>query len=122
MIQLLDYALFFLHVAVIGFNLFGWIPRCTRKYHLWVVALTLGSWLLLGLKYGLGYCFLTDLHWQVKRNLGETNLPHSFITYLFDSLGISISGQLVDYVTVIPFVIAIVMSTYFNFFKKKKTL
>ena len=118
MLSLLDTLLYITHILVIGFNLFGWIWEKTRKLHLWVVGITLGSWLLLGLKYGIGYCFLTDWHWNVKRKLGEVDLPNSFVQYFFDSLGMSIAPSTTDYITVGSFALAICISLYLNFAKK----
>ena len=116
---ILDFLFFVLHVAVIGFNLFGWIWLRTRKLHLWIVGVTLFSWLVLGIWYGFGYCILTDWHWEIKNKLGQTNLPNSFISYLTNSLlGLDWSNSLVDGLTVGLFFIAIVVSVYLNFFRK----
>lgn len=51
---------------------------------LWVFSGTIFSWGALGLVYGFGYCFLTDIHWQVKHSLGE-RLPPSYIHYIFEN-------------------------------------
>jgi len=66
----------------------GWIFPRTRPWHLGLVALTLGSWLVLGLGfgYGLGYCFLTDWHWDIMRARGQTNLPGSYTELLAEFL------------------------------------
>jgi hypothetical protein len=117
MLIFLDLLFFILHVVVILFNLFGWIWERTRRLHLWVIGITLASWLLLGLKYGIGYCFLTDWHWQVKRKLGEINLPHSFVQYLFEKLDFSIQSTTTESITIISFACAIIASLYYNFFK-----
>lgn len=34
--------------------------------------------------YGRGYCPCNDWYWQVKRELGETGLPASYIKYFLD--------------------------------------
>ncbi|MTI22894.1 DUF2784 family protein [Fulvivirga sp. RKSG066] len=121
MLLFLDLILFALHIAVIGFNLFGWIPRRWRRAHLVVVALTLFSWIILGFWYGFGYCFLTDIEWDIKRELGETNLPGSFITYLTNNiLGMSLSSKTVDIITVGAYVPAVLVSLYLNFKPKRK--
>jgi hypothetical protein len=88
-----------LHLIVIIFNLFGWVWEKTRRIHRNFLLATWGSWLGLGLKYGLGYCFLTDWHWDVKRRLGVEGLPNSFIHYLFNEIGINISAAMVDWIT-----------------------
>ncbi len=73
------------HILLIIFNLFGWVIKPTRKLNLITVSLTVFSWFFLGLFYGLGYCPLTDLHYHIKGLLGQTNLPNSYIKYLFDN-------------------------------------
>ncbi len=119
MLFFIDLTLFALHIAVILFNLFGWIIPRWRKAHLWVVAITLFSWLFLGIWFGFGYCVLTDLEWDIKRQLGEKGLPNSFITYLTNNIvGLDISPAIIDMLTVGAFVPAILLSVYFNFFKK----
>lgn len=118
MLVFLDILLFIIHICVITFNLLGWIWKRTRRWHLWMVLLTLFSWLLLGIKYGLGYCFLTDWHWQIKRQLGDYDLPNSFIQYVFEQLGITIAPATTDHITLLAFMVAILISLYLNFFKK----
>lgn len=78
------------HVAVVLANVLLWIPRRTRTLHAIVVGVTATSWFVLGpgLGRGVGYCVLTDWHWQVKRALGEQELPGSFITYMFRWIGV----------------------------------
>lgn len=118
MLHLLDILLFSIHIIIISVNLFGWIYIRTRKLHLIIVGLTLFSWLVLGLWKGFGYCILTDWHWDIKRKLGEKDLPHSFVSYLSNNvLGMSLSTSTVDYITVICFSVAIVMSIRLSFFK-----
>ena len=111
----LDILYWWAHVLVISFNLIGWIWAKTRKLHLIIVGLTLGSWLILGIWYGLGYCFLTDWHWQVKRQLGQMNLPNSFITFLLNNqLGFQLSPGIVDLWTGILFSVVVLISLYLN--------
>lgn len=120
MLQLLNILLTLAHVVVIGFNMLGWIWKRTRKAHLLVAGITLSCWLLLGIWYGIGYCPLTDWHWQVKEKLGEADLPASFIKYAADKLtGHDISALLIDYITGISFGLAILASLYVNFIKRR---
>ncbi len=94
---LLDQALFLLHAALVLFILTGWLWQGTRRLHLLVVSLTLGSWIGLGAWFGWGYCPMTDWHWQVKAALGETALPASYIKYYADALtGASWNPVLID--------------------------
>ena len=121
MLNILDGLLFITHLVVILFNLTGWIWQRTRRMHLLVLALTLFSWLVLGFWYGFGYCFLTDWEWDVKRQLGETELPNSFIQYLTNNvLGLNLSSNLVDAFTGGSFLAAIGMSLWVNLKKDKK--
>jgi hypothetical protein len=121
MLWLLDAFLTFVHLVIIGFNLFGWIWPATRKAHFICVLATAASWFLLGIWFGMGYCPVTDWQWRVKEQLGEHNLPASFIKYYADKIsGRDISSSVIDMVTVISFFIAALLSVYVNFIKKKR--
>jgi hypothetical protein len=115
MVKLLDILFLCLHIIIILFNLFGWIWVRTRKMHFWLISATLFSWLVLGLKYGLGYCFLTDWHWSIKRQLGEADLPASFVKYFLDKYTFfDIAADTVDLVTGISFGIVVLIAAYLN--------
>ena len=115
-----DTVLLWAHIMVITFNLTGWIWEKARKLHLVVVAGTLFSWIVLGLRYGMGYCFLTDWHWDVKYQLGETDLPASFIKYFFDRYTpFDIAANVVDWGTGITFGVVVLITIYVNFMKKR---
>ena len=121
MLKLLDIFYTFLHLAIIGFNLFAWIWKKTRKAHLIVAGITLACWFVLGIWYGWGYCPITDWQWKVKEKLGETNLPNSFVKYFADKItGKDFSSTLIDNITLYSFLIAIAFSVYMNFFRNKK--
>ncbi len=120
MLLLLDILLTMLHLLVIGFNLLGWIWPVTRRWHLGSILLTAGSWLLLGIWYGPGYCPLTDWQWEVKTMLGEKDLPASFIKYLADHMsGLDVSASVIDWLTAVLFTLAAAMAVYMNFFRNK---
>ena len=111
MLQTLDLLLTLTHFLIIGFNLFGWIAPATRKWHFYLVLATAASWFLLGIWFGMGYCPITDWQWQVKRKLGETNLPSSFIKYYADKIsGRDIDADLVNNVTLIVFLLIIAIT------------
>jgi hypothetical protein len=117
--MILDFLFTVLHLMIIGFNLLGWIWQSTRRLHFVVILLTAGSWLVLGIWYGIGYCPITDWQWQIKEELGETNLPNSFIKYFADKIiRQNISSDLIDSLTAGCFVTAAGLSVYLNFFKK----
>lgn len=118
-LKIFDFLFFWLHILIIGFNLFGWMVPSWRKCHLMVAALTLVSWLFLGIWHGLGYCFLTDWHWNVKARLGETGLPASFVKYFVDNYtSLEMSTRTVDQLTVISFGAAIILSLTYSIIKK----
>ena len=119
--QILDYFFVIVHTSYILFNLTGWIWKRTRTAHLVSVLVTGGSWWILGLFYGMGYCPLTDWHYKVLNNLGHYNLPYSYIKYLVERLiSIKISAYLADTATLIGYFLVLVLSVYFNFFFSKK--
>jgi hypothetical protein len=119
MLQVLDLLFTLLHLVIILFNLFGWIWPKTRRLHFYCILLTAGSWLILGIWYGLGYCPITDWQWQIKERLGEHNLPNSFIKYFADKLsGRDISSSFVDLLTALFFLLASILSLYTNFMMK----
>lgn len=94
----LDYLLSFFHNAFMAFIIFGWIFRRTLRLHLLCLTAILFSWVGLGMTYGWGYCFLTDWHWAIKRSLGETELPSSFISYMLSKhLHIHLSDAIINY-------------------------
>ena len=120
MLQLLDVFFTFLHLALIGFNLFGWLWPSARKAHLITISCTAVSWFILGIWFGWGYCPITDWQWQVKEKLGETNLPNSFIKYFADKIsGKNFDPSLIDICTIILFAAAALMSVYTNFIARK---
>ena len=116
MLQVLDFFLFAAHCIVIGFNLTGWIWKRTRRWHLASVGLTVFSWLGMGIWYGLGYCVLTDWHWQVKLALGKTDLPHSFLIYLFnDLMGLELGAAFINNGAGTSLVVVTLLSIMLNF-------
>ncbi|QNL49045.1 DUF2784 domain-containing protein [Olivibacter sp. SDN3] len=120
MYVLLDLLLTLLHLVIIGFNLLGWIWRATRKLHFYVILATAFSWLVLGIWFGIGYCPITDWQWQVKKELGEKDLPNSFIKYIVDKLtGLNSDADWIDTITAISFAIVTLLSIYLKFFHKR---
>ena len=78
----LDGMFFVLHAVLIAFNVFGWIPKKSRRLNLICLLATAVSWLLMGLWHGIGYCVLTDWHWQVRNALGIHDSGQSYIELL----------------------------------------
>ena len=119
MYQFLNIFFLIFHLLLIVFNLTGWIWKRTRRFHLFVICLTLASWTALGIFYGFGYCPLTDWHWQVLEKLGKTNLPNSYLKYLLDLItGMDWNAQLVDSLAVAGLVLALLASLWVNFRKR----
>jgi hypothetical protein len=121
MLRLLDIFLTILHLAVVLFNLFGWLPKATRKTHLVSIILTAASWFLLGIWFGTGYCPLTHWQWNVKAKLGERNLPENFIEYFAEKLtNHDFETELVSTLIVVCFSVATLLSVYVNFVLPKR--
>ncbi|OHD12670.1 MAG: hypothetical protein A2Y41_14295 [Spirochaetes bacterium GWB1_36_13] len=122
MLYFLDIFFTFFHTAVVLFNLFGWLWKKTRKYHLILVFLTLFSWFFLGIWYGFGYCFCTDWHWQVREAMGYKDMPYSYIQFLAERLtGILPPLEITEQFTLIFFLAAVILSIVFNFLDWKKS-
>ena len=119
MLKFLDYFFLVFHFILILFNLFGWIWKSTLRLNLVTLSLTGGSWFILGIFYGFGYCPFTDWHFKVLLKLGHHNLPNSYIIYITDRLtGVDFNSELVDTVTLVLFLLALAISIFVNFRKK----
>jgi hypothetical protein len=117
----LDILLTIVHLVIIFFNLFGWAVPALRRFHLWSIIITAASWFILGIWFGIGYCPVTDWQWRVKEQLGESNLPGSFITYMTNNVaGASFTDNLINVVTLVAFILAAAMSVYVNFLTRKR--
>ncbi len=118
--HVLDYFFLIFHAILTLFNLIGWIWKKTRMANFILLMLTGFAWFGLGIFYGIGYCPLTEWHWQVLEKLGHNDMPYSYITYLIHRLtGIDANPHYVEIGTVVGFVIAVIMSVYLNFFRRK---
>lgn len=111
----LDTFFFVFHSSLILFNVLGWIWARTRRANLVTLVLTAGSWVVLGFWKGFGYCPSTDWHWQVRRRLGDDDLPRSYMKFLADAvLGLDVPAAWVDAATAAGLILALTASTYFN--------
>lgn len=116
MYELLNVGFITFHTVLILFNLLGWIWISTRPWNLVTLLLTGFSWFFLGIWYGFGYCPCTDWHWQVRRELGYTDMPDSYIKFLIELLtGLDVNAALVDMATVVLFFLALIISSYVNY-------
>ena len=115
MYTFLDYFFIVFHGSWVLFNLIGWAWKKTRRLHLITIGLTILSWFGLGIFYGFGYCPCTDWHWRVKRILGETNLPNSYVKYYVDELtGLTWDPLLVDTAVLVLGLLAFFLSCWLN--------
>lgn len=120
-LHLFDYFFIIFHSLVIIVNLFGWTWKKTRKLNLILLILTGLSWGFLGIFYGMGYCPLTDWHFNVLYQLGEHGLPNSYIKYFLERIsGITFDAVLIDNLTLILFLAALVASLLVNFVLVKR--
>jgi hypothetical protein len=114
--SILDILFVVFHTGIIIFSLTGWIWKKTRRLNLIILGIIGSSWLFLGLLVGtLGYCPLTDWHFNVLEKLGKTDLPNSYVKYLADRLTCKdFNAHLVDSVTLTAFLIALSISLFLN--------
>lgn len=116
-LELGNYAFFWVHTALIVFNLTGWAFDKTRP---WQAATMLGvtiSWFVPAALWGypLGYCICTDWHWQIREALGLPMTTHSYLVLLFESItGVRVDGLVMDVLTAAGFVSAFVLSVTLN--------
>ena len=109
MLVVQDWVLFLGHVVVVLFNMFGWIWRRTRVLHLITMSLTACSWFALGAIYGWGYCFCTDYHAHILRQLNDPDANLTFIQLIFKRLfGISLDQSFADNLAIIVFVLILI--------------
>ena len=120
MYSLLDILFTVFHLGIVLFNLFGWIPKGTRKANFITILLTAASWFILGIWYGTGFCPVTEWQWQVKEKLGEKALPSNFIEYIAEKwTGYDFSSEFVSTMIAVCFVFATLASIYVNFILPK---
>ena len=113
--KFLNIFFFVFHTAFTLFNSFGWMFRVTRRWNLMALGLTALSWFVLGIWYGWGYCLCTDWHWAVRRRLGYHDESRSYIHFLVLKLtGWNADPRVVDWVTLIVFLVSVVMSVWLN--------
>ena len=115
MLQFLNSFFFVFHTVFTLFNIAGWGFRKTRRLNLVTLLLTAFSWFVLGIWYGWGYCFCTDWHWQVREKLGYHDQRQSYIQFLVYKLtGKLFNEELVNYTTLIVFLLSLALSILLN--------
>ena len=81
--------MYFLHFFIrflIVFNISGWAIKPLRRLNLITLGITGFSWFGLGIFYGMGYCPLTEWHFNILERLGYRELPDSYIVFLLQRL------------------------------------
>ena len=115
MLIAIDIFLTIFHVGITLFNTFGWMHPRTRKAHLLCLITTLVSWLGFGLFYGLGYCFLTDWHYQILEKRGFDDLPYSFITFVIERFfEVKLNDAIVVDWTMYGMIVVVLLTLFFN--------
>lgn len=113
--NVLDWFFMILHPAIILFNLTGWTLKKTRKANLILLLITGSSWFILGLWKGIGYCPLTEWHFNVLEKAGAENLPDSYIKYLIHRItGWNVTENTANTLTVTLYFLALVCSFIVN--------
>ncbi len=121
MLEILDILFHVFHLSIIIINVTFWMSFRTLLIAQVTLLLTFISWFGLGLIYGFGYCFLTDWHWQVKEELGEKNLPSSYIKLVVDrTFGVDANPEMIDQWTMVILIISLVGCGIQTFRKWKK--
>lgn len=111
--QLLDYFFLVFHGLLIIINVLGWIWSRTRKLQLYVLALTLFSWLIMGYFYGWGYCVLTDWHWDVLQELGQRPDQNAYVQYLFYRwFNLDVTREFSDQITIVFLLVGVAGAIY----------
>ena len=114
-VEFLNIFFFVFHTVFTLFNVVGWIFPKTRKLNLFTLLLTAFSWFVVGIWKGIGFCYCTEWHWQVREQLGYHDQTSSYIHFLVLKLtGANFDIQLVETVTVVVFVISLAMSVWLN--------
>ncbi len=113
--KVLDWVFVVFHTLLIFFNLFGWVWKPLRLWNLFTLLLTGLSWSLLGIVYGLGYCPLTDWHWEVLYKLGKYPETSSYVAYLLKRLLlIDITDNMANLTTLLFYLAALGVSVFLN--------
>ena len=110
------------HSGLVLFMLFGLFFSKLIKFHFFFVIVIWISWLAIGSYYGvIGYCPLTEWHWQVLVEMGEVNLPPSYIEYVYTKItGQDVNNNLMsDIIAAVMIVITLVSG--FRFFRLRES-
>jgi hypothetical protein len=85
LLKLLDIFLYLLHVALMGFVMFGWLWSPLAIWHFSSLVVMGIVWIIIG-AMGLWNCPLTNFHWKIKEKRGQTGMPVSFVNYFLNQV------------------------------------
>ena len=105
-----------LHILAILINCFGWAFSKTLKLNLSFLLLTISSWSILGLFFGIGFCFLTEVHSLALGLIGSPSINFSYLDYLLlVKLKIPISSNTISILSILAVFISLGISIKKNF-------
>ena len=112
-----------LQIFAILINCFGWAFKKTLRINLLLLLITISSWSILGLFYGVGFCFLTMLHSLSLDFFGPTSIPFSYLDYIIlEKLNINTSSNVISLTSIFSFVTALAISLKRNVITKDKII
>ncbi|MFO7604097.1 MAG: DUF2784 family protein [Gammaproteobacteria bacterium] len=115
-LKLADVVLFWAHALVALLCVLGWLIPGAERAHLLLILLIGFSWYGLGMRYGIGYCFLTDWQWRVRQRLGRVPQHGSFVQLLLErSSGLHLNPERVKNFAYISYWLSAAISVYINF-------
>ena len=111
-----DFIFSVLHVVVIMVNCFGWLSKRTLKLNLLFLVLTISSWSILGILFGVGFCFITHFHSIVLNMLFGVSVPFSFLDYMIiNKLDINASSKILSLIGIVAIYLSLTLSIKKNF-------
>ncbi|MBX3119021.1 MAG: DUF2784 family protein [Fimbriimonadaceae bacterium] len=115
MLATLNILFWILHTGLVAFNVFGWMWERTRRWNLVTLGLTLGSWVGMGAFKGIGYCLCTDVHSNIRRQMGITDDPPTYVGLLIrKATGFNPSTEFVYWLSAGVFLISLIASVSLN--------
>lgn len=116
--KLLAFCFDVIHFSLVVFVLTAWLFPALRRAHIAILIIVGLSWLLFIQSHGAGFCILTDLHWKLLRLTGVTNLPATYVQYVFLRVaGISVPEELAHRGVGIVWITTLMLSLYLTFGK-----
>ena len=103
LLKVMNALMHFAHLSFVIFCMIGWLLPYQWLYLAAMVGVLL-SWFGLGIFFGFGYCFLTAIHWRIRRRLGIVDRTDSYVEWLVNRIGVySFSKNTINQLTMILF-------------------